>query len=122
MWPPQVLLKRRLKKRLQYLELDDALLRRDGGVSLLKGDEEIRLEHLDVTKDMPSRSAFLEVIRLLGGEKKDWQKIKLEGEDEVRFSLFPHCWLFDQSFSSGEGTYLVRLFQCSSITSLIPLQ
>ena len=43
MWPPQALLKYRLKKRLQYLELDDALFQRDGGVKLLKGDEEIRL-------------------------------------------------------------------------------
>ena len=55
-WPPQMLLKRRLRKRLQYLELDDALLRRDGGISLLKGDEEIRLAAEDRGIDILNRS------------------------------------------------------------------
>lgn len=38
-YPPEWLLRRRLAKNLEYLRLDDALFRRDGGVEKLEGEE-----------------------------------------------------------------------------------
>jgi hypothetical protein len=57
------------------------------------GDEEIRLEHIDVTKDMPPRTAFLEVIKLLQS-KQDWQNLPalLEGYHRSKAKLDPQ-WL-----------------------------
>lgn len=55
-WPPSLILRRKVDKRLQYLELDDALFRRDGGVNELKGDEEIRLAAEDRGIDILNRS------------------------------------------------------------------
>jgi len=44
------------------------------------GDEKIRLEHLDVTKDVPRKSAFVQAIKL-AKSYKDWENIPglLEG-------------------------------------------
>lgn len=63
-WPPQVLLKRRLKKRLEYLQLDDELFRRDGGVKLLQGDEELRIAAEERGIDVLNKSTD-EIHRLL---------------------------------------------------------
>ena len=63
-WPPQIVLRRKLKKKLQYLELDDALFRRDGGVKLLKGDEEVRLAAEDRGIDVLNHNSE-EIHRLL---------------------------------------------------------
>jgi hypothetical protein len=68
-WPPSFVLKYRLKKRLQYLEIDDELFRRDGGVKLLKGDEEIRIAAEDRGIDVLNRQSD-EVHRIL----EAWEK------------------------------------------------
>ncbi|KIW02762.1 uncharacterized protein PV09_05827 [Verruconis gallopava] len=55
LWPPTFVLRKRVEKRLQYLELDDALLKRDGGTRLLKGEEEIKIAAEDRGIDVLNR-------------------------------------------------------------------
>ena len=60
------------------------------------GEEEIRLEHLDVTKDMPPKRAFLDAIKMISesGDKKAWQNLPglLEGYYRSHVRLDP-AWL-----------------------------
>jgi hypothetical protein len=55
------------------------------------GDEEIRLSHLDVTKDQPKKKVFLEYLDL-AKEPKDWQNLPalLEGWHHARPNMPAH--------------------------------
>jgi hypothetical protein len=77
------------------------------------GDEEIRLEHIDVTREMPPRSSFLEVIRLLGTEKKDWQNLPglLEGYHRSKVRL-DNKWLAVAIEKAREAGALSVVMQC----------
>jgi len=78
------------------------------------GDEEIRLEHIDVTKDMPKRAAFLEAIRLISqGEKKDWQNLPglLEGYHRSKATIDP-AWLGRMITEARKAGQLNVLVQC----------
>jgi hypothetical protein len=77
-WPPAWVLRRRLRKRLQYLEIDDALFRRDGGVALLKGDEEIRIAAEDRGIDVLNRSTG-DMHRIL----RSWERGSEQGRTLV---------------------------------------
>jgi hypothetical protein len=55
-WPPSFMLRNKLKKRLEYLDIDDALFRRDGGIQLLKSEEEIRIAAEDRGIDILNRN------------------------------------------------------------------
>jgi hypothetical protein len=63
-WPPRMMLRKKVNKKLQYLELDDALFRRDGGVKLLNSEEEIKIAAEDRGIDILNRSTE-EIQRLL---------------------------------------------------------
>jgi hypothetical protein len=76
------------------------------------GDEEIRLEHIDVTKDMPPRTAFLEVIRLLQS-KEDWSNLPglLEGYHRSKAKLDPQ-WLESMIKKAREDGAMNVVVQC----------
>lgn len=78
------------------------------------GDEEIRLEHIDVTKDMPKRAEFLNVIKLLSSsEKTDWQNLPalLEGYHHSRAKLDP-LWLHEMIKQAKDAGALNVVIQC----------
>jgi hypothetical protein len=67
-----------------------------------------------VTKDIPSKSAFLEVIGLLsGGETKDWQNLPglLEGYHRSKVQLAPQ-WLSLAIKKAREAGALSTIVQC----------
>jgi hypothetical protein len=86
-WPPNFALRNRVKKRLQYLEIDDALFRRDGGVSQLKGDEEIKIAAEDRGIDILNRKTD-DIHRIL----KAWEQGAEQGRTVSMLLSRPSVW------------------------------
>jgi hypothetical protein len=76
------------------------------------GDEEIRLEHLDVTKDQPPKKAFLEFLSL-AKEPKDWQNLPalLEGWHHARPNM-PADWYSKMVTMANRAGMLPIIIQC----------
>jgi hypothetical protein len=76
------------------------------------GDEEIRLEHLDVTKDQPPKKAFLQFFDL-AKEPKDWQNLPalLEGWHHARPNL-PVNWYPKMILRANQAGMLPIIIQC----------
>jgi len=76
------------------------------------GDEEIRLEHLDVTKDIPRTTTFLRVLDL-SKEPQDWQNIPalLEGFHRSHANI-PHAWFEKLIRKANEARMLGVVIRC----------
>jgi hypothetical protein len=76
------------------------------------GDEEIRLQHLDFTKDVPQKKAILEFLDL-AKEQKDWENLPalLEGWSHARPNMPAH-WYNKFITRANKAGMLPTIIQC----------
>jgi hypothetical protein len=77
------------------------------------GDEDLRLEHLDVTKDVPRSTSFLRVLDL-STEPQDWRNIPglLEGFHTATKGNMKQGWLDKMIRKANENGMLSVVIQC----------